>query len=74
MGNAEDLGRSVPTTITLPAPVRRAAEQLAAADGRSLSNFLSRLIEAGVARRAARATRRDVAAPAGRVEHAVPAA
>jgi hypothetical protein len=66
---------NVPTYIMLPAALREKVEELAAADGRSLSNFLSRLIEAGVARRAGRGVRAK--APfenSGRAEHAVPAA
>ena len=41
----------IPTTICLPPSIRRAAEEMAAAQHRSVSNFLSMVIQAGMAGR-----------------------
>jgi hypothetical protein len=42
----------IPTTICLPPSTRRAVEEMAAAQHRSVSNFLSMMIQAGMAGRA----------------------
>jgi hypothetical protein len=54
----------VQTTTILPAETRRAAEQLAAADGRSLSDFVARAVAAAVARRTPRRREADHGATA----------